>query len=434
MDTPNSPLSSTSSEESHSAWATFTSPVKQSKAFTMLWLGHWIAMLGSSVTTVILPLVIYSLTGSTTIMGLAMTVYMLPNVLILPFAGMIVDRIDRIRLLLFTNIARFGLMSVAAVLMFTGGMKMPFLFIGLALYGLMDGIFNPAYSALRAQVFTPDIRNAANALSQISIQAVRLLGPPLGGFIVSFSSPGVGFGLDSVTYLISFACFWMLSAHLTSIIGKRQAADPEQQDQGGQHFVKDFIAGFTILKSHPWLWITILAFSFINICYSGIIAVLVPWLFKVHHSYSPVVYGVAMASSGVGAMVGAFVYGSRKHWKHRGLLAYLGALVSGLALLLLSVVTWMPGLIMSMMLEGFGIMIFAIIWETSLQELVPAQSFGRVASLDLMFSFALLPVGYLAVGAVADKLGGIFTIGLFAAIGMCIVLGVLFVPHIRRFQ
>lgn len=89
---------------------------------------------------------------------------------------------------------------------------------------------------------------------------------------------------------------------------------------------------------------------------------------------------------------------------------------------------------MSMMLEGFGIMIFAIIWETSLQELVPAESFGRVASLDLMFSFALLPVGYLAVGAVADKLGGILTIGMFATIGMCIVLGVLIVPHIRRFQ
>ncbi|WP_452470661.1 hypothetical protein [Paenibacillus farraposensis] len=68
-----------------------------------------------------------------------------------------------------------------------------------------------------------------------------------------------------------------------------------------------------------------------------------------------------MASSGVGAILGAFVYGARKHWKHRGLLAYLGALTSGLALLLLSIVTWMPGLIMRMMLEGFGIMIFAII-------------------------------------------------------------------------
>ncbi len=66
--------------------------------------------------------------------------------------------------------------------------------------------------------------------------------------------------------------------------------------------------------------------------------------------------------------------------------------------------------------------------------MLPAESFGRVASLDLMFSFALLPVGYLAVGAIADKLGGIFTIGLFSTIGMCIVLGVLCVPHIRRFQ
>lgn len=209
---------------------------------------------------------------------------------------------------MFTNIARFGLMSVAAVLMFTGGMNMPFLFVGLAIYGLMDGIFNPAYSALRAQVFTSDIRNAANALSQISIQAVRLLGPPFGGFIVSFSSPGVGFGLDSITYLISFSCFWILSGHLTSIIGTRQAG-PEQQDQGKQHFLKDFSAGFIILKRYLWLWITILAFSFINICYSDIIAVLIPWLFKVHHSYSPVVYGVAWQAAALAPCWGPLCMG-----------------------------------------------------------------------------------------------------------------------------
>ncbi|WP_452470663.1 hypothetical protein [Paenibacillus farraposensis] len=65
---------------------------------------------------------------------------------------------------------------------------------------------------------------------------------------------------------------------------------------------------------------------------------------------------------------------------------------------------------------------------------MPAESFSRVASLNQMLSFALLPIGYLAVGAAADKFGGIFTIGMFASIGMCIVLGVLCIPHIRRFQ
>ncbi|CAM4003400.1 MFS transporter [Cohnella lubricantis] len=407
----------------------FLKPLRQSREFTLLWLGQWVAILGSTVTTVILPLLIYSITGSTTVMGLAMTIYMLPNVLVLPFSGWLVDRVSRIRLLLITNGTRFVLMSAACVTTLTGNMNLPLLFAGLALYGLMDGIFNPAYSALRAQVLTPDIRNAGNALSQICVQAVRLLGPPLGGIIVSFTSAGVGFGVDSVTYLISFACFWMLSIALGRLSSIQRA---NVQEQSG--FLADFIEGFAVLRRIPWLWITILAFCFINICYTGVIAVLVPWLFKIHHGYSPFVYGLAMAGTGAGAILGAIVYGSRQNWKRRGLIAYGGAFLSGLALVLLSVITWTPGLILIMVLEGFGIILFAMIWETSLQELVPTEAFGRVASLDMLGSFALLPVGYMAVGALADRIGGLLTIQLFGLVGMGIVAAVLCMPSIRRYQ
>ncbi|MFB5267832.1 MFS transporter [Paenibacillus enshidis] len=417
------------SQPPDSGWRNFITPIKQSRAFTLLWLGQWIAVLGSSVTTVILPIVIYSVTGSTTIMGMAMAVYMLPNVLVLPFSGWIVDRVDRVRLILFTNGTRFLLMLGACLTMLGGRMNLPLLFAGLAVYGLMDGIFNPAYSALRAQVFTPDIRNAANALSQISVQAVRLLGPPLGGIIVSVTSAGIGFALDSLTYLVSFLCFWLLSSVLAGI-----PSSFRDSTVGKGSFISEFMEGFHVLKKEPWLWITILAFCFINICYTGIISVLVPWLFKVHHGYSPIVYGLAMTGTGAGAIIGAFVYGAKRTWKHRGLIAYAGAFASGLALFLLSCINWMPGLILIMFLEGFGIMMFAIIWETSLQELVPPEAFGRVASLDMLGSFALLPAGYLAVGALADLIGGIWTIQLFALIGMAIVAGVLCIPSIRRFQ
>ncbi|MDP4098367.1 MFS transporter [Paenibacillus sp. P96] len=412
-----------------SGWRNFITPIKQSRTFTLLWLGQWIAVLGSSVTTVILPIVVYSITGSTTIMGLAMAIYMLPNILVLPFSGWIVDRVNRVRLIMFTNGIRFLLMLGACLTMLSGGMNLSILFAGLAVYGLMDGIFNLAYSALRAQVFTPDIRNAANALSQISVQAVRLLGPPLGGIIVSVTSAGVGFGLDSLTYLISFLCFWLLASVLA-----RTPALSRNTESGKESFISEFMEGFNVLKKEPWLWVTILAFCFINICYTGVISVLVPWLFKVHHGYSPVIYGLAMTGTGAGAIIGAFVYGARRTWKHRGLIAYGGAFASGLALFLLSFINWMPGLVLVMFLEGFGIMMFAIIWETSLQELVPPEAFGRVASLDMLGSFALLPAGYLAVGALADQIGGLWTIQLFSLTGMAIVAGVLCIPSIRRFQ
>ncbi|MGZ9769818.1 Tetracycline resistance determinant tetV [Bacillus cereus] len=401
-------------------------PVKASRHFKFLWIGQLLSTLGSSITMVILPVVVYSLTGSTVVMGMTMAMYMLPNILALPFAGLVVDRIDRVKLMLFTDIIRCILMLLLATLIFMDVLTIPFLYVLVALYGLMEGIFQPAYSAVRAKVFVPEIRNAANALTQMSNQGIRLIGPALGGLIVSVASAGIGFGLDAVTYLLSFFCLLFLREI------KFKKVRPIEKSK--VNYKQEFMEGVFVLKSHPWLWVTILVFSFINICYAGIIVVLIPWLFNVHHHFEAYVYGLGMASSGVGAVIAALIFGGRERWHKRGLLAYGGVLISGCALLIMPFIAWAPALIGLMAIEGFGMMIFGLIWETSLQELVPEEAFGRVASLDMLGSFALLPLGYVVVGWLATVIGGEITI-ITLAILVLVTIGVaLCVPSIRRFD
>lgn len=401
-------------------------PITKSSYFTFLWIGQLFSVLGSSITMVILPLVVYTLTGSTVVMGMTMAMYMLPNVLILPFSGLVVDRVNRVKLMLFTDIVRGILMATLAILMFTDTLTIHILYVLVAVYGLMEGLFQPAYSAVRARVFVPEIRNAANALTQMSSQGVRLIGPALGGLIVSVASASIGFGLDALTYLVSFACLLFLR-DLT-------AKKVQESANNKVNLRKDFMEGIVVLKSHPWLWITILVFSFINICYAGIVVVLIPWLFNIHHHFEPFVYGLGMAFSGGGAVVAALIFGGKQQWHKRGLLAYGGVLISGMALLMMPFVSWAPALIGLMAIEGFGIMIFGLIWETSLQELVPEESFGRVVSLDMLGSFALLPLGYLVVGWLANIIGGILTIIILAVAAIVVVVIALFVPNIRQFD
>ncbi|MBG9856897.1 MFS transporter [Bacillus wiedmannii] len=401
-------------------------PVKASPHFKFLWIGQLLSTLGSSITMVILPVVVYSLTGSTVVMGMTMAMYMLPNILALPFAGLVVDQFDRVKLMLFTDIIRCVLMLLLATLIFMDVLTIPLLYVLVALYGLMAGIFQPAYSAVRAKVFVPEIRNAANALTQMSNQGIRLIGPALGGLIVSVASAGIGFGLDAVTYLLSFFCLLFLSE-----IKFKKVKHIEKRKID---YKQEFMEGVFVLKSHPWLWITILVFSFINICYAGIIVVLIPWLFNVHHHFEAYVYGLRMASSGVGAVIAALIFGGKERWHKRGLLAYGGVLISGCALLIMPFIAWAPALIGLMAIEGFGMMIFGLIWETSLQELVPEEAFGRVASLDMLGSFALLPLGYVVVGWLATVIGGEITI-ITLAILVLVKIGVaLCVPSIRRFD
>ncbi|MCP9279493.1 MFS transporter [Bacillus wiedmannii] len=401
-------------------------PVRVSRHFKFLWIGQLLSTLGSSITMVILPVVVYSLTGSTVVMGMTMAMYMLPNILALPFAGLVVDRIDRVKLMLFTDIIRCILMLLLASLILMDLLTITILYVLVAFYGLMEGIFQPAYSAVRAKVFVPEIRNAANALTQMSNQGIRLIGPALGGLIVSVASAGIGFGLDAVTYLLSFFCLLFLSEI------KFKKVKPIEKRK--VDYKQEFMEGILVLKSHPWLWITILVFSFVNICYAGIIVVLIPWLFNVHHHFEAYVYGLGMASSGVGAVIAALIFGGRERWHKRGLLAYGGVLISGCALLIMPFITWAPALIGLMAIEGFGMVIFGLIWETSLQELVPEEAFGRVASLDMLGSFALLPLGYVVVGWLATVIGGEITI-ITLAILVLVTIGIaLCVTSIRRFD
>nr|WP_246294125.1 MFS transporter [Paenibacillus planticolens] len=409
----------------------FLLPFIKSRSFPYLWLSQLISMLGGSITTVILPMVVYSLTGSTTMMGLVMTAYMLPYVLMLPLSGWIVDRYDRVRIMMLSDIVRFIVMLAIAVLIFSDTLSVQMLFGLVAIYGLMEGLFHPAYSAVRATVFTPDIRNAANALTQMSNQGVRIIGPVLGGLIVSSMSASYGFGLDALTYLLSYLCLLLLVKK--SLYAKQNKPAPSQSNPSFS-WRREFLEGITILKGHPWLWITILAFCFSNICFSGIIVILVPWLFKVHLGLDPLMYGIGITCSGAGAIAAAFIFGSRTQWQHRGLFAYGAVILSGAALLAMPFTTE-PILLWALMaVEGFGLMIFGLIWETSLQELVPPEAFGRVVSLDLLGSFALLPLSYFLVGWIADQIGGVITITIFASIGLAIVGSVLCVPAIRRFQ
>lgn len=411
----------------------FAAPFRESRAFPYLWLGQLISFLGSSITMIILPVVVYTLTGSTTTMGLVMAAYMLPNVIMLPISGWIVDRYNRTNIMLFTDVVRFLVMGIVATLLFANNLTIQLLYILVALYGTMDGLFQPAYSATRASVFTPDIRNSANALTQISNQAVRLIGPSLGGVMVTFLSAGWGITLDALTYVASFICLFFLRK-IVPFHKRVNQFQTEGYDQSRRGLRTDFIEGLQVLKGNPWLWITILAFSFINICYSGLIVVLIPWLFKVHLQLGSYVYGIAVTCSGAGAILAGVIFGIRNYWRHRGLLAYGGAFISGLALFLMPFTSSEIGLCLLFALEGFGMMIFGLIWETSLQELVPQEAFGRVASLDMLGSFALLPIGYILIGWLADIIGGTLTMMIFAGFGIIIVLSVMSVPSIRKFD
>ncbi|MFL6517697.1 MAG: MFS transporter [Bacillus sp. (in: firmicutes)] len=201
-------MSSSQTKKVHQVDSFFHLFIK-SKHFTALLFGQIFSLLGSSITNVILPIVVLQVSKSTAMMGTVMAVYMLPFVILLPVSGILVDKMNKVKIMFVVDLVRFFLMLLLAVFAFIGKLNMVFLFFIMFIMGTMDSFFQPAYSAVRAKVFTKDIRNAANSITQISVHALRIFGPIIGGMIVGSFSAAWGFGIDAITYIISL--FFLLS-------------------------------------------------------------------------------------------------------------------------------------------------------------------------------------------------------------------------------
>ena len=404
-------------------------PFKVSKNFTALWIGQSLASVGGAIMNVVVPMIALTLHASTLTLGLIMTLMMLPQVLLFPFTGIIADRLPRVPVMIITDMIRLLLVVGLTFLAVFHLMKLYDLYWFSVVFGAMQALFLPAYAAARAQVFTGSIRNAANSLTMGTQQLAFLIGPSIGGLLVGISSGAVALGVDAVGFLIS-----VISLFFVRLPNTINASNVITDKHFVRVFIRELLGGFHELKKHSWLWITILVFSFINISDQGIVAVLLPWLIKIHMRLSSFDYGLVTSASGLGAIIISIIFGHRNQWRRRGLLSYIGIAIAGLTFGVLAFSNEIIQFIVCMTISGAGFMLFGLIWEGSLQELVPIEAYGRVSSLDMFGSYGLLPLGYLVTGWLSQSIGGIDTMIIESIFIVVMSLASLLVRAIRTFD
>ncbi len=403
------------------------SPFK-SGSFKALWIGQSFSRLGDSIMSVMLPLIVYSISGSALTMGIVMALNMIPQIILTPITGVLADRMSRKKLMIVSDIVRLITLSAISALSISNyQININIIYVYAVISGAMSSLFQPAYSAVRAEVFTEEIRNSANSLTQISEQFSRLIGPSIGALIISFSSIGIGFGLDALTFLISVVSLIFLKIN-------KNIVQPIGNESKLLLFKNELVGGFNEIKKQEWLKVTIIVFSLFNIITTSFISILLPWLIKIYYKLPPYVYGTLITAIGIGSLFAAFIFSLRKRWKHRGIIVYTSYIILGITLCGTPFINQITYLIFVMITFGVIQTIFSLIWEGSLQELIPINSFGKVASLDMMGSYILLPIGYLITGWLTEYVGGIKAI-LYETIFLIISAVIpLLISKIRKFD
>jgi MFS family permease len=384
--------------------------------FRLLLYGQAASTIGDRIVFVALALYVTDL-GSPSDVGIVLAAHALPLVAFVLIGGVWADRLPRHKVMIATDLIRFGLHALLAALIFTGTVEIWQIALIEAAFGTAEAFFRPAYTGLVPQTVPEEEIQPAKAMFATVETLSEFIGPALATALVLGVGPGWAFALDAATFLVSAAFLVRMRPRERGVAGVRTTVLAEVRE------------GWSEVRARPWVWVIILVFSFALLTSFG------PWMtlgptVSIEHYDTRAVYGILVAVMGAGTVTGALI-GFRwrpRHPMRTGMLlslpwpATMAAFAIGLPVAVLAPLC---------LLAGTGIALFQIWWETALAERIPPHVLSRVTAYDWMGSLALLPIGYVVAGPLGEALGATEVLAGGAAIALAALVSALLVRDVR---
>jgi len=390
--------------------------------YQLFFAGQSISLIGTWMTRIATSWLVYRLTGSALLLGVVGFAGQIPSFVLAPFAGVLVDRWNRHRLLVVTQVLALLQSLALALLTLTGVIRISHVIVLSVFQGLINAFDMPGRQAFVVEMVDrrEDLANAI-ALNSSMVNAARLLGPSIGGILIAAVGEGWCFMADAISYLAVIASLLAMTITPRMIRATRDANMLAQLREGW-----NYAARFAPIRN---VLVLLALVSLVGMPYT----VLMPVFANDILHGGPSMLGWLMAASGVGALTGALILAARKSVLGLGKYIPLTAAGFGAGLIVFSFTraTWMALLLM--VATGFGFMIQMAASNTVLQTIVEEDKRGRVMSFYTMAFMGTAPFGSLLAGSVAQRIGAPHTL-LFGGIGC--VLGALWfattLPSLRR--
>jgi len=366
--------------------------------YRLFFLGQGISVIGTWVTRFATSWLAYTMTGSPLILGLVAFCNNAPTPLIAPIAGVLVDRWDRKRVILLTQIAALLQSAALAVFALTDLMTVPHLLVLGALQGVINGFDMPArQSFLREMIDEPtDLPNAI-ALNSTMVNLGKLIGPVIAAILVGLVGEGWCFAIDAATYV----------AVIASLLAMR--IKPRVRPRSGKRVLAELADGIRYVRAQPLVRSVLILLATTAVLAGGYTSLL-PVVAAEHLGGDAHTLGLLMGSAGVGAVCGALYLASRTTIVGLGRVIGVSLSVLGAALLSLELASSMWVAMPLLFITGLTLMIQMAATNSIVQTLVDHDKLGRVMSLYAVAFAGGMPIGAFLDGALADQIGAVHTL------------------------
>jgi MFS family permease len=366
----------------------------QHRNFRLFFGGQSISLVGTWITRVATSWLVYRLTGSELLLGVAGFAGQIPTLIITPFAGVLVDRHDRRRILLWTQAASLLQSALLAVLTFTDIITVRQIIWLQVVQGIINAFDTPARQAFVSEMVADrrDLPNAI-ALNSSMVNGTRIIGPSIGGVLIAAFGEGWCFAIDAISYV----------AVIASIVAMQVPARV-RHEAAEMHLLGELHHGWKyVLHSVP-IRSALLLVAIISTAGTPYTVLMPAIAAQVFHG-GPNTLGLLMTGTGVGALSGALYLAQRESVVGLGRIIVWASAVFGVGLVIFSVTTSLWPAFLVLAIAGCGFMIHLAATNTILQTIVEERLRGRVMSFYTMAFFGTVPIGSLLGGLIADRYG-----------------------------
>jgi MFS family permease len=392
----------------------------QHRNFRLYFSGQLISVAGTWMQIVAQAWLVYQLSHSELMLGVVGFAAAIPSLLISPWGGVVVDRVNKRNLLVITQASAMALAFILAALTFTGLVQVWEIVALAALMGVVNAFDGPARQAFVVEmVGREDLPNAI-AINSMMFNGARIIGPALGGLLLATVGTAWCFFINGLSFLAVIGC--LLLMRLTPRTQILQIGSPWNDLKHGLRYVLRHREIFALLT-------LALIFSVFGISYN---TVLPAFIDQVLHA-GATGYGLLNAFVGIGAVIGAFIMarygdrGQRGRWLVGMNLAFPFMLV---------LFAFNTQFILALGLAvglGVGFMLVFTCINTLLQTNVDDKMRGRVMGLYTLTFFGFAPFGNLAMGQLAEQWGMNVIIALSAICAFVLAaIVILLVPQVRK--
>ena len=365
-----------------------------------MWVGGLLVMGGMQMLLLAHSYLIYEIKSSAALLGLVSAAFPMPLLIFALHGGAIADRFERKRII------QAGEAVVALVALFiavsasTDSVTWVHLFVAAMVVGAAMAFVMPASQAIIPQLVGQQQLYNAMTLTAAGVSATGLLAPTAAGVIYAT------LGADAVYYLVG-------GMILAAVILMSRVPKLTTSGRGDASMAKDIGAGLSYVRGSPLIMV-LLVIGLITALLAMPFRFLMPvFIVDIYHQ-GPGAMGLMVTVLGLGAVVGSLFIAALGNWR-RGLMLMIGTLVSGIALLMVALLPYYLVALGLMVLLGLGDAARRTLNQALIMEVSEDQYRGRVMSV-FMLNFALMPLGVLPAGLLAEFWGGQVSIGILAGL------------------